>query len=126
MPRARRSADVPRLVPWLVIAVAALGYPLAVLAFSGGPAFPSRTDCILAPTGEGEYQVVFGYRDSELEALELRDRALAVGFQGTEIARDGCGRVRVAVDDIPSREVGEEVIREARTVDLDPTLEQES
>lgn len=114
-----------RVVPWLVIVVAALGYPLAVLAFAGAPDFPSRDDCVVAPTGEGEYQVVFGYRESELEALELRDRALAVGFQGTEIARNACGRVRVAVDDIPSLEVGEEVIREARTVDLDPTLEQE-
>jgi len=116
---------VSRLAPWVVVAVAALGYPLAVVAFAGAPDFPSRDDCVLAPTAEGEYQVVFGYRDSELEALELRDRALAVGFEGTEISRDGCGRVRVAVDDIPSREVGEEVIRQARTVDLDPTLEQE-
>lgn len=114
-----------RLGPWLVIAIAALGYPLAVLAFSGAPEFPSRDDCALAPTGEGEYQVVFGYRDSELEARELRDHVLAVGFQGTEIARDGCGRVRVAVDDVPTREVGEEVIRQARTVGLEPTLEQE-
>jgi hypothetical protein len=116
---------VTRLVPWLVVAVAALGYPLAVLAFAGAPNFPSREDCVLEPTGEGEYQVVFGYRESELEALELRDQALAVGFEGTEISRDGCGRVRVAVDDIPTREVGEEVIRQARTVGLDPTLEQE-
>ena len=116
---------MPRIAVWLVVAVAALGYPFLVLAVSGAPAFPSRTDCVMAPTGEGEYRVVFGYRDSELEATELRDRALAVGFQGAEISRDGCGRVRVAVDDIPSREVGEEVIREARTVDLDPTLEQE-
>ena len=116
---------MPRVNAWLVMAVAVLAYPLLVLVFSGSPAFPSRTDCVLAPTGEGEYRVVFGYRDSELEAVELRDQALAVGFQGTEIARDGCGRVRVSVDDIPSIEVGEEVIREARTVDLDPTLEQE-
>ena len=116
---------MPRFVPWLVVAVAALAYPLAVLAFAGPPDFPSREDCVLAPTGEGEYQVVFGYSDSELEAVELRDHALAVGFQGTEIARNGCGRVKVFVDDVPSREVGEEVIRQARTVDLDPTLEQE-
>ncbi len=117
---------MPRVSAWLVVAVAVLAYPLLVLGFSGAPAFPSRTDCVVAPTGVGEYRVVFGYRDSELEAVELRDRALEVGFQGTEISRDGCGRVRVAVDDIPSREVGEEVIRQARTVDLDPTLEQES
>jgi hypothetical protein len=116
---------VARLAPWVVVAVAALGYPLAVLALAGGPDFPSRDDCVLAPTGEGEFQVVFGYRDSEREALELRDRALAVGFEGAEVARNGCGRVKVFVDDVPSREVGEEVIREARTVDLNPTLEQE-
>ncbi len=119
------SADVLRIVPWLVVALAVLGYPLIVLGFGGAPDFPSRDDCVLAPRGEGDYQVVFGYRESELEALELRDRALAVGFQGAEISRNACGRVRVFVDDVPSREVGEEVIREARTVGLDPTLEQE-
>ena len=81
---------------------------------------------VLAPTGDGEYQVVFGYSDSELEARELRDRVLAVGFQGAEVARNACGRVKVFVDDVPSREVGEEVIREARTVGLEPTLERES
>lgn len=116
---------MPRFLPWLVVVVAALGYPLAVLVFAGAPDFPSREDCVLAPTGEGEYQVVFGYRESELEAQELRDRVLAVGFEGAEAARDGCGRVKVFVDDVPSREVGEEVIRAARTVDLDATLEQE-
>ena len=114
-----------RFGPWLIVVVAAMAYPLAALAFSGAPHFPSRNDCAVPPTGEGELQVVFGYRDSETAAVKLRDRVLAVGFQGTEIVRDGCGRVRVAVDDIPSREVGEEVIREARTVGLEPTLEQE-
>jgi hypothetical protein len=116
---------VSRLLPWLVVAVAVLGYPLAVLAFAGPPDFPSRDDCVLPPTGEGEYQVVFGYSESELEALELRDQVLAVGFEGAEVARNGCGRVKVFVDDVPTREIGEEVIRQARTVDLDPTLEQE-
>ena len=114
-----------RLAPWLIVAVAALAYPLAVLAFSGTPEFPSRGDCVVSVTGEGELEVVFGYRDSEREALELRDEVLAVGFSGTEIERDGCGRVRVSVDDVPTREVGEEVIRQARTVGLKPTLEQE-
>jgi hypothetical protein len=117
---------VSRIAPWLVVAVAALGFPLAVLAFAGAPDFPSRDDCVLAPTGEGEYQVVFGYRDSELEATELRNRALAVGFLGTEFARNSCGRVKVFVDDVPSVAVGEEVIRQARTVGLEPTLERES
>jgi len=116
---------VRRHAPWLIVAFAALVYPLAVLAFSGAPEFPSRDDCVVPVTGEGEYEVVFGYRDSERDALELRDQVLAVGFTGTEIEGDGCGRVRVSVDDIPTREVGEEVIRQARTVELEPTLEQE-
>ena len=111
---------------WLAPFLVALAYPLAVLAFSGAPTFPSRGDCSVAPTGEGELQVVFGYRDSELEAVALRDEALAVGFEGAEVVRDACGRVRVAVDDIPSREIGEEVIRQARTVGLEPHLEQET
>jgi hypothetical protein len=117
---------VRRIAPWAIAALAALAYPLAVLALGNGPEFPTRTDCVRPPTGEGELQVVFGYRDSESEARKLRDEVLAVGFLGTEVERDGCGRVRVAVDDVPSREVGEEVIRQARTVGLEPTLEQES
>ena len=114
-----------RLAPWAVVAVAALSYPLGVLAFSGAPAFPSREDCVAPITGAGELEVVFGYRDSEREALALRDQVLALGFLGTDIERDGCGRVRVSVDDVPSREVGEDVVREAQTVGLEPTLEQE-
>ena len=103
----------------------ALGYPLGVLAFSGAPDFPSRDDCAVEVTGAGEYEVVFGYRDSNREALALQARVNEVGFTGTSVESDGCGRVRVSVDDVPTREVGEEVIRQARTVGLEPTLEQE-
>lgn len=114
-----------RLAPVLIVVGAALLYPLAVLAFSGGPEFPSRDDCVVAITGEGEYEVVFGYRDTSREAVELRDQVVGSGFTGTEVEEDGCGRFRVSVDDVPSQEIGEEVIRQARTVGLEPTLEQE-
>jgi hypothetical protein len=117
---------VRRLAPWAIVAFAALAYPFAVLAFSGAPHFPSRDDCSPPPIGEGELEVVFGYRDSELEGLQLQKDVLALGFTGTEVERDGCGRVRVSVDDVPSREVAEEVVREARSVGLEPTLEQET
>ena len=117
-----------RLAPWAIAAAVALAYPLGVLAFSGAPEFPSRQDCVSPATGEGEgeVEVVFGYRDSEREAAELQARVEALGFTGTNLERDGCGRVRVSVDDVPSREVGEKVIREAQSVGLEPTLEQES
>ena len=117
---------MPRVSGWLVVAVAALAYPLLVLVFSGAPAFPSRTDCVVAPTGEGEYRVVFGYRDSELEARGAARPGTRGRVSGHRDLERRVRSGRVAVDDIPSREVGEEVIRQARTVDLDPTLEQES
>jgi hypothetical protein len=117
---------VRRVAPWALVAFAALAYPLAVLAFSGAPDFPSHDDCSPHVTDEGELEVVFGYRESELQARALQRRVLALGFTGTEIEPDGCGRVRVSVDDIPSREIGEEVVREAQAVGLEPTLEQET
>jgi hypothetical protein len=117
---------VRRLAPWAVAVAVALAYPLAVVAFSGAPDFPSRDDCVAPVTGEGELEVVFGYRDSERDAAELQAQVLALGFTGTELERDGCGRVRVSVEGVPTREIGEEVIREAQGVGLAPTLEQES
>jgi hypothetical protein len=115
-----------RLIPWLVVVGAALAYPLAVLAFSGAPDFPARSDCSRPPDGEGELQVVFGYRDSERDALELQGQVETLGFTGSDVQRDACGRVRVVVDDVPSRDVGEEVVREAESVGLSPILEDES
>ena len=114
-----------RLAPVLIVVGAALAYPLPVLAFSGLPEFPTRDDCVVEVTGEGEYEVVFGYRDSRRDARELQAQVEGVGFTGTDVEDDGCGRLRVSVDDVPSREVGEEVVRQARTVGLEPTLEQE-
>ena len=77
------------------------------------------------PRARASTAVVFGYRDSEPRRSSCATERSRSGFRAPRSRGDGCGRVRVAVDDVPSREVGEEVIREARTVDLDPTLEQE-
>jgi hypothetical protein len=119
----RDSAQPVRVAVAVLIVVAALVvYPAVTLA-KGGPSFPSRGDCVLAPVKGQNVRVVFGYRDTYPEAIVLRDRSLELGFQGTEAAQDGCGRVRVSVDGVPSIAVGEEVVREARTVGLAPTLE---
>lgn len=106
-----------------VLLAAAVGYPALTLAEEGEPRFPSVSDCVRQPVDGELVQVVFGYRDTFPEAIELRDRALAVGFLGTEAAQDGCGRVRVAVGGVPSIGVGEEILEAARGVGLDPTLE---
>jgi hypothetical protein len=115
---------VSRAARWIVIAAIVLAYPAYVLVAEGGPRFPARDDCVTPATQDGDIVAVFGYFDSEREAAALRDRALEVGFSGTELAWNGCGRVRVAVGGITTLEVGRELAEEARGVGLDVTLEQ--
>ncbi len=101
----------------------AVAYPLAVLA-GGAPRFPSRDDCVRPALHDGDIEAVFGRFDSELEAALVRDRALSVGFQGTAVEGDGCGRVKVVLHGIPTLEVGREFAAQARSVGFDVTLEQ--
>jgi hypothetical protein len=101
----------------------ALVYPLAVLA-SGAPRFPSRAECVRPATEDGDIEAVFGYFDSVQEAAIVRDRALAVGFQGTEVRENACGLVEVAVGGIPTLEVGREFAEQARSVGFEVTLAQ--
>ena len=79
---------------------------------------------MIAATRDGDIEAVFGYFDSEREAVVMRDRALSVGFQGTELERNGCGRVRVAVSGIPTLDVGRDFVEEARAAGFEVTLEQ--
>ena len=108
---------------WAIVLVLALAYPLVVLA-SGSPPFPSREECVRPATQDGDIDAVFGYFDSAAEAAAVRDRALAVGFPGTEVSWDACGRARVALGGIPTLEVGRAFVEQARTVGFEVTLEQ--
>jgi hypothetical protein len=113
------------LVAWSVLAVVVLAYPIGVL--SGGlPRFPSVSDCAHKATAEGNLEVVFGHFASYDDAVRARDEALRYGFKGTRIALDGCLRLKVALPGVPTIEVGHEVIEEAHSVGLEPTLEQSS
>jgi len=114
---------VRRAGPWLLIAALALVYPVVTLA-TGDPHFPARDDCVHPARMDGDIDAVFGYFDTELEAAGVRDRALAVGFVGTEMEWNGCGRVRVAVGGIPTLAVGQAFADQARGVGLEVTLEQ--
>ena len=111
-----------RLAPWLVVAGLILVYP-AVIVATGNPTFPTRDECVRPATMDGSIDAVFGYFDDEVAAAVVRDRALEVGFVGTELAWNGCGRVRVAVDGIPTLDVGREFVEQARTVGFEVTLE---
>ena len=112
-----------RIVPWLLVAAVVLAYPVTTLAH-GEPSFPTRDECVHPATTDGDIDAVFGYFDSESEAASVRDRALEVGFIGTELEWNGCGRVRVAVGGIPTLAVGHEFADEARGVGFEVTLEQ--
>ena len=114
---------VRRALPWLVVALVVLAYPVATLA-GGEPAFPTRDECVEPATTDGDIDAVFGYFDSESEAASVRDRAVEVGFTGTEMEWNACGRLRVAVGGIPTLAVGREFVEEATGVGFDVTLEQ--
>jgi len=114
---------VRRLAPWAVVLALALVYPISVLA-SGAPRFPSRAECVKPALEDGDIEAVFGYFDSVQEASIVRDKALAVGFEGTELQWNGCGRVRVAVGGIPTLEVGRAFAEQALSVGFEVTLVQ--
>ena len=109
----------------VIVAVPLVAYPLVGLA-GGAPRFPTRSECVHAAVEGQPIAVVFGRTDDPLSAMALRDRALEVGFTGTESVPDGCGRWKVLVGGVPSIAVGREVVDEARTVGLAPTLEVDS
>lgn len=114
-----------RTAAWLAVIAVVLAYPVVTLV-DGGPRFPTRDECVRPAMTDGEIDAVFGYFETEQEARGMRDRALEAGFVGTEVARNGCGRARVAVGGIPTLEVGRQLAEEARGVGLDVTLEQAS
>lgn len=113
-----------RAAHWLAVVALALVYPALILAIDGTPSFPSKDDCVVPARANVDIDAVFGYFDSERDAAEMRDRALATGFVGTELAWNGCGRVRVAVGGIPTLEVGAEFVEQAREAGFEVTLEQ--
>jgi hypothetical protein len=110
----------------LVIAIVVLPlvvYPL-VSVVDGAPRFPTRGECAhAARPGDSELEVVYGRLDDPVAAEELRARVLKLGFIGTELAFDACGRWKVSYDAIDSFDQGQALAEEARRVGLDPRVE---
>jgi hypothetical protein len=109
-------------VPWLILLAGAFLYPLAVLA-EGSPRFPNAGECIHPARGEGEVEAVFGRFRDHRAAEALQKRALAVGFKEIEVVGDGCGFLRVVLDEIPSLAVGRDFAAQARKVGFTVSLE---
>jgi hypothetical protein len=111
-----------RASAWVLVVVAALVYPLAVLA-GGGPSFPARSDCIDPAKTDGDIEAVFGrFRNPDTAAAAL-GRVLELGFRGSLVEPDGCGYLKVDVKGVPTLAVGRELAAEAEKVGLQVTLE---
>ena len=117
---------------WAIVLLAALAYPVSMLVGYSGqtlpggtPSFPSSSDCIAVPVNGETVRVVVGYADSYSEANALRKRAVAAGLRKTEVSQDGCGRLRVFVDDLPTLAESAPLLAAARSADLQPTVEAE-
>lgn len=110
---------------WIAVAIVVvplLAYPLVSLA-GGGAHFPGEGDCDRPPESGRPVRVVFSRFDSPVEAEEFRDGVVRYGFVGTDVQGDDCGRWMVVLDGVPNEDVGRDVVEEAQTVGLNPTLE---
>lgn len=115
---------------WAIVTVAALAYPgSAIVGYSGQtlpggmPRFPSAADCVVPPVSGQGVRLVVGYADSYPRARVLRERAHAAGLSETEVRRDGCGRLRIFVDGLPSIAASRRLFAEAKSAELEPTVE---
>ena len=115
---------------WAIVLAAALVYPASALVgyrgqtLPGGfPSFPSSADCVRAPVPGERVRVVVGYADSYPEANNMRRRAVSAGLEGTDVEQDGCGRLRVSVDDVPTTAASQRIVAAVRASDLSPTVE---
>jgi hypothetical protein len=112
-----------RILPWALLLVATLVYPLTVVA-GGGPRFPSQAECLHPAKTDGNVEAVFARFGSSDRAEVLLRRVLHAGFKGTQVEPDGCGLLKVTLHGIPTLQVGRDFIAEAETVGFHPTLEQ--
>lgn len=101
-----------------------MGYPLLVVG-ADGARFPSRDDCVrLAPQGSAEaLDLVFGRRDTPVEAERLLQRVRGVGYVDAEVRGEGCGRWKVLYDGITSYQQGASSAAQARDAGLEAWLE---
>lgn len=110
---------------WLAAAIVAVPFVIYVgtTLADGAPRFPTQAECV-HPAVEGQpVDLVYGRFDSPTAADDLRDRVVSVGFTGTEVIGDGCGRWKVVLENIPSIVVASQVRAEAVKAGFTPALE---
>jgi hypothetical protein len=118
------TRSTARLVAAAIVAVPLIGYPAIVLA-GGGARFPSAQDCVhVAKPGEtGDLDLVFGRRDTPVEAEQLLQQVEGVGYVDAQVQEDGCLRWKVVYTGIESYAQGASSAAEARGAGLQAHLE---
>jgi hypothetical protein len=119
----------PSYAAWGVVLLGLLSHPgSALVGYSGSglpggwPTFPGTAGCEAAPVEGANARLVLGYAESYPEAEAMRESARAAGLRDVEASQDGCGRVRVYVDDLPTA-TAQGLLVEAETAGLTPTVE---
>jgi hypothetical protein len=104
---ARERSLAHAVLPWAIVLIPVLAYPGSMaVGYSGfrlpggKPPFPTASECVHAPKPRQRVGVVLGYRGSYVAANQLRGDAVAAGLGHIKVAQDGCGRLRVFVDDV--------------------------
>jgi len=117
-------------LPWAIVAAAALAYPLSMavgysgLRLPGGPpAFPTARECAEAPVRGAPVRVVLAHVESFSEAQAIRRRATRGGLGRTSVEQDGCGRLRVFVDDVRTEKEARALTERALVQGLRPSIE---
>jgi hypothetical protein len=117
-------------VAWAIVLVGLLSHPgSALVGYSGSglpggwPSFPGTAGCDAAPVAGANARLVVGYADSYPEATAMRERARVAGLVDVEASQDGCGRLRVYVDDLPTIAAAQALQVEAQAAGLRPTVE---
>jgi hypothetical protein len=122
----------PSRVAWVVVLVGVLSHPgSSLVGYSGSglpggwPRFPGSAGCDAAPVAGANVRLVVGYADSYPEATAMSERARVAGLADVEASQDGCGRLRVYVDDLPTIAAAQELMVDAQAAGLRPTVERD-
>jgi hypothetical protein len=129
-PRGRDMLFRQSIVAWAIVLVGVLSHPgSALIGYSGSglpggwPSFPGTAGCAAAPVAGANVRLVVGYADSYPEAAAMRERARDAGLVDLETSQDGCGRLRVYVDDLQTSAAAQALLVEAQAAGLRPTFE---
>jgi hypothetical protein len=115
---------------WAIVLVGLLSHPASMLlSYSGSglpggaPRFPGTADCVMPPVPGRAVRLVLGYAGTYPDAERMRWRAAAAGLKDVRVGQDGCGRVRVFVDNVATLSAGRRLAALAEASGLHPTFE---